>query len=236
VIRRALRTPACAALLAVAGMPVVARAQAIGSDPHIQTLPYDAGRTVPLRTAQGFVSTIAFGPDERIETVAVGNPGAWQVSANKQGDHLFVRALQDGGMTNLEVVTDVRHYSFLLSTGGAGDPGAVFSLRFDYGPADARRVADATPADGSGRYRLTGARRARPAAMSDDGRTTRVCWPARTPIPAVFAQDDAGAERLVNARVEQGCSVIDAVWPRYRFIAGKAVAVALRQSLREARR
>lgn len=218
--------------LLLATIWVVATAQVAAPDPHIQSVPYDAGRIVPLRIAPGFVATIAFAPDERIENVAVGNPAGWQITANKQGDHLFVRTLQDGGMTNLEVVTDVRHYSFLLTASTAGDPGTVFSMRFDYGPGSVGTPPPAPPAtavsEAPGLYRLAGSRRVRPAAMSDDGRTTRICWPVRDAIPAIFARDASGGERLVNSRVEHGCAVIDALWPGYRFLADRATATARR--------
>lgn len=214
--------------VALAGM---SSAQVAAPDPHIQSVAYDAGRIVPLRIAPGFVTTVAFAPDERIENVAVGNRAGWQVTANKRGDHLFIRALQDGGTTNLEVVTDQRHYGFLLTAGGAGEVDTIFSLRFDYGPggpAAARPSSAVTVADAPGLYRLSGTRRLRPSAMSDDGRVTRICWPARDAIPVIFARDAAGKERLVNSRMENDCSVIDAIWPDYRFVAGANAAIARR--------
>ncbi len=64
--------------------------------------------------------------------------------------------------------------------------------------------------------------------MSDDGRVTRICWPVRDAIPAIFARDASGKERLVNSRTESECSVIDAIWPGYRFVADSAAASARR--------
>lgn len=226
---RAAVSCAISSLLLTAAAPVQSLPQAATPDPHIQTVSYDEGHIVPLRVAPGFVASVAFAPDERIEAVAVGDPGSWQITANKQGDHLFIRALQDGGTTNAEVVTDARHYTFLLSTGSAGDPTTTFSLRFDYGGS----VGHTAPAPATlppGIYRLTGDRRARPATMADDGRVTRLCWPDRAPIPVIFARDASGGERLANSRIEAGCAVIDAVWPGYRFVIDTAVARAERRT------
>ena len=69
----------------------------------------------------------------------------------------------------------------------------------------------------------------RPAAIGDDGRTTRICWPAETAIPAIFSRDDAGRERLADSRMEDGCSVIQSIAARYRFVAGDAQAAAQRR-------
>lgn len=214
-------------LMPIALMQAVAMAVPTpAADPHLQTVTYDEGRIVPLRIAPGFVATVVFADDERIENVAIGNPGGWQVTPNKRGDHLFVRALQDGGLTNLEVVTDRRHYSFLLSTSSAGDPTTAFVLRFDHVPDRSGTPAAPLP---PGRYTVSGARAIRPAAIGDDGRTTRICWPAKTAIPAIFSRDDAGRERLADSRMEDGCSVIQSIAARYRFVAGDAQAAAQRR-------
>ncbi|MGH6781007.1 MAG: TrbG/VirB9 family P-type conjugative transfer protein, partial [Sphingomonadaceae bacterium] len=67
-----------------------------------------------IQAAPGYHVTIEFGSDERIENVAVGDSGAWQVTANRRGDFLFVKPIQAGVTTNMTVVTDVRLYAFEL--------------------------------------------------------------------------------------------------------------------------
>ena len=44
---------------------------------------YDPQQVVLLQVAAGYQLTLAFAPDERIESVAVGDSGAWQVTPNR---------------------------------------------------------------------------------------------------------------------------------------------------------
>ena len=68
-----------------------------GGDPRIQTRRlYDADQVVQLQGAPGYQLDVEFAPDERIESVAVGDSAAWQVTPNRRGDRLFVKPLQAG--------------------------------------------------------------------------------------------------------------------------------------------
>jgi type IV secretion system protein VirB9 len=78
----------------------------------------------------------------------------------------------------------------------------------------------------AGTYRLKGAASLRPSAIGDDGRTTRMSWPAEVTQPAVFAVDPTGQEVLVNGRTENGMLVIEGIATRYLFRLGKDVAQA----------
>ena len=51
-------------------------------DPHLQSVGYDPAEVVALHVTAGFALTVQFAPDERIETVTVGDPGLWTVQAN----------------------------------------------------------------------------------------------------------------------------------------------------------
>ena len=53
-----------------------------------------ADQVVPLEVAPGYQLMLEFAPDERIESVAVGDSGAWQVTPNRSGDRVFVKPLQ----------------------------------------------------------------------------------------------------------------------------------------------
>ena len=79
-----------------------------GGDPHLQSVRYDANRVVSLVGYLGFQTMIQFGPDERIENVAIGDSTAWQVTPNKRADMLFVKPIGRSGATNMVVVTNVR--------------------------------------------------------------------------------------------------------------------------------
>ena len=65
--------------------------------------------------------------------------------------------------------------------------------------------------------------------MSDDGTRTYIEWPDDSPLPAVFAVDASGRERLVNGYMRDGLFVIDTVLPRLLFRIDDSVARAERR-------
>ena len=213
-------------------MPVAATAQVRPKpgpgDPRIQSVLYDTNQVVQLQVATGYQLTIEFALDERIENVAVGDSGAWQITPNKRGDHLFIKALQSGVTTNLTVVTDARSYMFDLLPLYGPLPDMAYTVRFTYPPTAVATLADATPPMEPGRYRLGGTRAIRPSQIDDDGEKTYIVWPADKPLPAVFAIDEKGREMLVDGYMREGQYVIDSVKPKLLFRLDKDLATAVR--------
>lgn len=213
-------------------LPVAATAQvrptAGPGDPRIQTVLYDTNQVVQLQVATGYQLTVEFALDERIENVAVGDSGAWQVTSNKRGDHLFIKAVQAGVTTNLTVLTDARSYMFDLAPLYGPLPDMAYTVRFTYPPTAVATVADASPAVEPGRYKLGGARAIRPSQIDDDGEKTYIVWPADKPLPAVFAIDEKGREMLVDGHMRDGQYVIDSVKPKLLFRLDKDLASAVR--------
>lgn len=224
--------------LAAALLPLPAAAQVQpqpgAGDPRVQTVEYHAEQVVQLRGAPGYQVTVEFGADEHIENVAVGDSGAWQVTANKRGDHLFIKPIQQGVTTNMVVVTDIRVYAFELSPLFGPSPDMAYTVRFRY-PAPAPTVAAAANPDGTvatpaprGRYKLSGDRAIRPSGIDDDGAKTYIEWSAEGALPAVYSIDAKGKEALVNGNMRDGIYVIDSVVDRLVFRLDKQVARATR--------
>ena len=209
-----------------------------------------------LRVVPGYVATVVLNTDERIESVAVGNSSAWDVSPSKSGDHLFIKPLAAGTPTNVEVVTDSRHYSFLLQPTFEGDPEAAFQLRFDYASETPPAPIVAGPSAGPGAgpagptavgtspmeqpaqthsYRLSGNRLAKPLSVSDDGTRTLFVFPDATTLPAIYAVDEQGQEMLVTTRRVDDGWVVDRIWRSYVLPVGRASARARRLDPRRAR-
>ena len=159
-------------------------------DPRIQSVLYDANQVVQIQAATGYQVTVEFAPDERIENVAVGDSGAWQITPNKRGDHLFIKALGQGVTTNLTVVTDARTYAFELSPLFGPLPTMAYTIRFRYATPAAVTVVPNDAAAASGRYKLSGDKALRPAAIDDDGVHTYIAWGPDQTLPASFAFDD----------------------------------------------
>jgi type IV secretion system protein VirB9 len=216
-----------ALLMPVAVMAQVRPAPGPG-DPRIQTVLYDTNQVVQLQVATGYQLTVEFALDERIENVAVGDSGAWQVTSNKRGDHLFIKAVQPGVTTNLTVVTDARSYMFDLAPLYGPLPDMAYTVRFTYPPTAVATVADTAPLVEPGRYKLGGTRAIRPSEIDDDGEKTYIVWPADKPLPAVFAIDEKGREMLVDGHMRDGQYVIDSVKPKLLFRLDKDVASAVR--------
>lgn len=197
-------------------------------DPRLQLVSYDANQVVRLEVATGYHLTVMFAPDERIESVAIGDSGAWEATANKRGDYLFLKPLQAGANTNLTVITDARVYAFeLLSV--AGGEALPYTVRFTYPTPLAMPSADPALKTGIvGRYRLSGARALRPSAISDDGNRTFIEWATDTALPAVYALDDRGQEVLADGDMIEDRYVLPKIHRRLRFRLGRQTAHATR--------
>lgn len=216
--------------------PVAAQAPPAAEvvDPRLRTIQYDAGQIFRLRVAAGYQSTIIFDPEERVENVGIGDSDGWQVTLNSRGDALFLKPVRPNGATNMTVITDARVYNFELSSAHAPGADTPFTVRFVHSGASAA----ATPAPALvqvGRYRMSGARALRPAAISDDGVRTYIEWHGRQAIPAVFAIDDHGDELLVDGHMRDGLFVIDAVHRTLLFRMDRQTARATRNRIRPGR-
>ena len=230
---------ACLSLL-TAAVGAQVRPQPGPGDRRLQTVFYDPGQVVELRTAPGYQLTVELSPDEQVQNVAVGDTGAWQVTANKAGDHLFLRTTQPGAVTNMTVITSARVYNFDLIALGSPAADMAYTIRFTYPAAteaDASSPsANAAPAvrPASG-YRIEGDRALRPTIVSDDGVHTFITWPADSALPATFQIGDDGQERLVNGSMRGNRFVIDGIAKKLVFRIDQRTATATRQLLKKRR-
>ena len=214
-------------LLAAAPLAAQVRPQAAaGGDPRVQSVEYRADQVVSLEVAPGYQLMLEFAPDERIESVAVGDSAAWQITPNRNGDRVFVKPLLSLP-SNLTVITSARLYAFELNPLFGPSAEMAYVVRFTY-PSAETATAEAGPAGLAGRYRLSGARALRPSRISDDGRHTYIEWPRDRALPAVYALDERGQEALVNGMMRDDLFVIDAVVRRLVFRIDRDVARAER--------
>ena len=203
-----------------------------GSDPRLRTIQFDAGQVFRLRVATGYQSTIIFNPEERVENVGLGDSDGWQVTLNGRGDVLFVKPIRPNSSTNMTVITDTRVYNFELSSAHGPGVDTPFTVRFLHSDTSAAGAPELAAQRSVGRYRLSGARALRPVAISDDGRRTYIEWRDEHAIPAVFAIDDRGDQRLVDGHVRDGLYVIDAVHRTLVFRLDRQTARASRNRTR----
>lgn len=235
---RAALLLAVAAMLAAAPADAQTRPQPGPGDRRLQTVDYAPDQVVTLEVAPGYQLTVELAPDEQIENVAVGDSGAWQVTANRRGDRLFIKPLQSGVTTNMTVITNARVYAMDLVPLYGATPEMAYTVRFRYpeageGGPDAQAEAEAE-APVEGRYRVSGARALQPSRIGDDGRHTYIEWPADSPIPAVYGVARNGSEMLVNGAMRDDVYVIDEVVDRLVFRIDRQTARAVR--IRDRRR
>ncbi|RED12670.1 TrbG/VirB9 family P-type conjugative transfer protein [Parasphingopyxis lamellibrachiae] len=195
-------------------------------DWRLQTFSYEPEAVYTLDVEAGHHVAVAFAAGEQIQSIALGDDGAWEATPSGRGDMMFVKAGTSAPSTNMTVVTDIRTYVFGLSTGYGGAP---WMVRFVY-PAtvsDTQDQADLPPLE-QGRYRIRGSRHLRPIEIADDGRRTTIRWAAAQPMPAVFAEDGSGREAVVDGQVRDGLFVIDRVYSELIFRHGRRRVTARR--------
>jgi type IV secretion system protein VirB9 len=208
-------------LLLMIGVPLSAQVRPIPGkgDPRLQTIEYNPDQIVQLAVASGYQLMVNFAP--------VGDSSAWQVTANKRGDFLFIKALGDGRTTNMTVVTDARVYLFELLPSTPYASEQAFSLRFTYGE-EAEAVKAETVSVVRYRYRIGGAPALRPSRVVQVGENVVVEWPETVALPAIFRIEEDGNETLVNSVIENGRFVIAGLPKKLIFRLDRQVAKAVR--------
>jgi len=198
-------------VLATSAATAQVRPQPGIGDPRIQTVEYRPDQVVQITSSPGYHVTIELAPDEQIQTVAVGDSAAWQVTANRSGNLLFVKTTQPGVDTNMTVITNARSYAFDLASPQSVGGLAPYTVRFRYQATQSVDTADTEPKADIGHYDVSGARALQPTRMGDDGERTFIEWSPETALPATFIIDETGREILANGNMRAGRYVIDSV-------------------------
>ena len=241
------RAPLMAILVLAA--PGAALARPSHHDAHIRSVTYDPGQVVRIRTAAHRATEVALGPNQTIEHVAVGDPGAWEVAV--AGGLLFLKPKPGAEETNLIVTTSgpagERTYTFELTAPGA--------QRRGQGPSDyVVRVGDPAAAAEATQTALAAAHRAleakitelrldhgvlegprnlaywaqglsdlQPAEVSDNGRFTVLRFAGAQAIPAINTVDASGHEALARFDVRGEFVIVQGAWPGLRLRRGHDV-------------
>lgn len=210
-----------AVLLAMCAQPsqgVLVPKQSSG-DPRIHVIDYDPAEVVVLRGTLGYQTLLEFAPDEHIENVAVGDSMGWQVTPNRKGDLLFVKPMSEVPITNMTVVTNLRHYLFELRVQPRSDDKSIlYTLRFQYPQAAvAMPVAAPPPAPEqqplvvNAAYSYEGTTKNVPTRIFDDGHVTYFQFRDGDAYPAIFSVDADKGEVVVNSYMRTGFVAVDTI-------------------------
>jgi type IV secretion system protein VirB9 len=235
-------------LAATATLALCLAALPAQADERLVQHAYADNEVVRIDGRTGVQATIAFGKNEAIENVAVGNSQTWQITPNKRADLLFVKPLEASARTNMTVVTNRHTYFFDLVASPKARP--LYMLRFTYKdePAEAApgvpgmpRTAGldpdeqalaagdpaALPTDPAAlnfEWKRVGAPKLLPTRVYDDGNSTYLLWPEKSSVPAILVTNEKGDEGPVNYAVRGAMIVIDEVPDNIILRSGKASA------------
>ena len=206
--------------------------QPTGGDNRLQTVAYDPAQVVQLRGTPGYQVTVELSPDEEVQSVAVGDGAAWQISVNAGRNLLFIKPTDSARATNMTVITDIRVYNFELVPTPGPSPDMAYHIKFHFAAPETRpRTGDFVDISAAtrrmSRYRMTGDKRLRPAAISHDGYNTYIVWPKELDLPATYEFAGPGRELLVNGVMRDDVLVIDRVITHLVFRRDKSVAQAV---------
>lgn len=209
-------------------------------NPHLQSVDYHPAEVVELEAAPGYELTVELSPDEQVRNVAVGDSGAWQVSVNHEGDHLFIKP-SAAVATNMTVITTARVYNFELYPVPSPMPDTPYHVRFRYpdqpeAPAAGEiQYIDVSPLKRArSRYKVSGDRALRPDSVTNDGAHTYISWSPDKAIPAIYEITQTGQEALPNGAMRDDVYVVDGVPAKLVFRIDRREAEAVRLPPRKA--
>lgn len=204
-------------------------------DPRIVYVTYNVSDVVQIPVKRGTITRIVFDAGETIVRSASGFPAdcsvsglEWCISASMGDDQAWLKPLAGATHNNVEISTNLRHYSFKLNVLDDKSVGKeVFRVIFQYPskpvimpsgllrtvqmpqaivPAQAKTVQSNLPAIRNAKYSLdaslSGAE-ITPSLIFDDGVFTYFRFKDNSTIPSIFAVGVDG-EETVNFSMEGG--------------------------------
>ncbi|MBL4886799.1 MAG: P-type conjugative transfer protein VirB9 [Planctomycetaceae bacterium] len=208
------------------------------ADARIKIVTYHENDVYQVRGHYGYSTVIELSPKERIETISLGDTESWQVMKPGKPNIMFIKPLEEDAATNMTVITDKRMYTFELTASQAyshRSPDLTFRLKFHYADDAAQELAyigsvseayynplegtDAT--DLNFDYSYAGSKRLRPIRAFDDGVFTYFQFEDFDVMPAVFAVDENGNERLVNFNVQGKYVVVSGLGSQFTLRDGE---------------
>lgn len=205
---------------------VVQLPRVIGSEKRFRAYVYnpnDVYRYIGHYLSQSYIE---FEKGEQVKTISMGDTTAWQtiVMDNK----LFLKPTGSYPETNMTILTDKRTYHFeldALELSNIVDDDVLFYVKFIYPESDDKNIVmfntnktrDDMPdlrdlSKYNFNYEFSGSSQVAPIKVFDDGEFTYLEFADRNAeLPAIFAVDSEGYEKVVNFRIVENYVVVEQV-------------------------
>lgn len=208
------------------------------ADARVRFVDYDPNNVVTIYGKVGTATMILFEPDEQLIDMVGGNTDAWQAASTGRRNGVFFKPAVKAPTTNIQVVTDKRAYTFDMKLAPANETGYL-TVRFRYPATERAAEAKAREREHIGKlldqggparnrnYTVQGAGELAPVEAWDDGAVTYLRFPARTPLPAIYAASgsDGNVKRIENFTVgADGTVAVHGVRPKLVLQSGSLMA------------
>ena len=232
----------------------VIRPQRYGTEGHFKTWTY---HTNGIYYYEGYYMNpayIEFADGEKINTMYMQKPDAWQIETIN--NRMFLKPIDEDADTTLTVMTDQRVYFFELHARvpeGAFDRDITYYVKFRYpnGSGD-KKAKSSSSSDGSiieyvtekgpdltktemfnFHYTVSGDYNITPIKVFDDGQFTYMEFRDKGGVmPAIFAVDNDGYEKVVNFRMINQYIAIEGVNSVYTLRYGRDTVCVFNEALR----
>lgn len=225
---------------------VVQLPRVIGAEKRFRAYVYnpnDVYRYVGHYLSQSYIE---FEKGETVQTISMGDTTAWQtvVMENK----LFLKPVDSYPETNMTILTNKRTYHFELDAVDAKsivEDDVLFYVKFIYPESDDKNIVifntnktrDDMPdlrdlSKYNFNYEFSGSSQIAPIKVFDDAEFTYLEFADKNAeLPAIFAVDSEGYEKIVNFRIVENYVVVEQVASQLTLRNGNDVVCVYNNSL-----
>lgn len=212
-------------------LPAETAGQGAVLDKRIRTASYSPDNVYRISTMKNRTSTIQFPPGETVNRgsglIAAGNPGAWVIGTNQDGNMVVVKPDINATEPNTNVIINTNKHTYLVELKLTDNPALMtYLLRFKYpAPPVATRVPVRTtqnknPCEGlriNRDYQKRGDMALSPYEIWDNSTFTCLRFPTHAPRPVIYQVLPDGMETLANVRSVDDMMVVHGVSQRFRL-------------------
>lgn len=201
---------------------------ASNADPRVQSVVYEYGEIITVKTRKGVATLLQFDENELIQEgsyIGIGDAQAWKVTP--AANHIYLKPAADAPDTNLTIVTKKHTYFFRLESAKKNEL-PTFAMRVTLPKQENQKVEKAvtkpcSEGQQNKNYFKAGDGAIAPSEAWDDGRFTCFRFPNNTALPEVYQVLADGSEALVNRHIDGDLMIIQDIASVFRLRLGSQV-------------